>query len=126
MSEKIILTDAMSLKEISPAIARAKLEYIRITGEDAVREFLEKHRENIISKLKRQGFSDGVFKETGIRFPVSDDSIIDLPYGGIAINTGLAYPVKADLNDKENWEKGLCGLELRAIRVCKPEEEFNF
>lgn len=123
---EIILTDAMSLKEISPAIARARLDYIRITGEDAVREFLEKHKANIVSKLKRQGFADGVYKETGLRFPISADSIIDLPYGGIAINTGLAYPVKADLNDKENWEKGLCGLELRAIKVCRPDDEFSF
>lgn len=127
MIKDVILTDAMSLREVSPAIERARLDYIKVVGEDQVRAFLEKHRENIISKIKRQGYADGIFKQTGLNFPVVDNPIIDVPYGGMAINVGLAYPSKADFNDQESWEKGLLAMELRAIRVSKPgEEEFIF
>lgn len=113
------LTDAMSLKEVGTGIRDAEIKYTRITDPELIKNYIEEHKELITSRIKREGYSYGLFKITGYEFPVSEENIIDLPRGGVAINIGLSNPTKADANIKENWDLGLIDLELRIIEIIK-------
>lgn len=119
---KIILTDAMSLKEVSPGIHNATIRYERIVGPEAIKNYILDRKDQIVSQLKRKGYSYGLKQITGCDFPVvnqSNDAMVDVPYGGVVINVGTSNPTKFDLNDEESWSKGVFDLELRILTISE-------
>ena len=118
--EIIYLTDSMSLKPVASGIGEAILEYTRVTDPNQIRKIIEENKENINCKIKRNGYAYGLSKITGLQFfPAESSTIIDIPFGGTAINVGLANPTKEDIDNLDLWDKGLFELELRIIKVCK-------
>ena len=114
-----ILTDAMSLKEISPAVYDADIKYKRIVGPEAIKAFIEDNKENLSCKIKRKGYAYGLSKLTGYTFETVEDSMVDVPFGGAVINIGTANSTRVNLNDEENWDQGYLDLELRVMYADK-------
>ena len=118
--EIVYLTDSMSLKPVASGIGEAVLDYQRVTDPNQIKKIIEENTDVIECKIKRNGYAYGLSKITGLNFyPAESSTIIDLPFGGTAINVGLANPTKEDIDNLDLWDKGLCELELRIIKVCK-------
>lgn len=123
---KIILTDSNTLKQIRPSVA--KVTYCRLLLGTDIRDLmnyiedLEKQgKVEIENKIKRDGNAYGLLKATGTWYPAVDtasEAMVDVPYGTIAINISVANPTnKLDINDRDNWDKGMFDLEARVMRV---------
>lgn len=126
---KIILTDSNTLKQIRPLVAETR--YRRFSGSEikdliTYIESLEKQGVvEIENKIKRDGNSYGLLLATGAWYPAVDaasEAMVDVPYGAIAINISVANSTnKLDINDRENWDKGMFDLEARVMRIEKTE-----
>lgn len=118
---KYFLTDSYSLKMIAPGIHEASIEYRLIKGTNNIRNFMEEIRDNLTSKIKRPGYAYGLSKLTGYEFSAVEtgNTIIDAPYDSMVINVGLSNPTREDIDNKENWNRGLFELELRVITIKK-------
>lgn len=123
---KYFLTDSYSLKTIAPGIQEAIIEYRLIRGTEDIKNFIEEVRDNLTSKIKRPGYAYGLSKLTGYEFSAVElgaNTIIDAPYDSMVINVGLSNPTRNDIDNPENWNRGLFELELRVITIRKKDEK---
>lgn len=128
---KIILTDSNTFKQIRPLISDIK--YKRFSGTEVkdlivyIEELEQKGLVEIENKIKRDGYSYGLLQATGVWYPAVDmasESIVDVPYDGIAINISIANSInKLDINDRDNWDKGMFDLEARVIRLDRANKD---
>lgn len=126
---KIIITDSNTFKQIRPL--EAETRYRRFSGKEVkvLMEYIEDLEQQglveIENKIKRDGNAYGLLQATGYNSPVVDmasEAIVDVPYGAISINISVANPTnKLDINDRENWDKGLFDLEARVMRIEKTD-----
>lgn len=126
---KIILTDSNTFKQIRPLVAETK--YRRFSGTE-VKDLMDyigdleiKGLVEIENKIKRDGNAYGLLQSTGAWYPAVDmasEAMVDVPYGAVAINFSVANSTnKLDINDHDNWDKGLFDLEARVMRVEKTD-----
>lgn len=126
---KIILTDSNTFKQIRPLVAEAK--YRRFSGTevkdlmDYIGVLEEQGKVEIENKIKRDGNAYGLLQSTGAWYPAVDmasEALVDVPYGAIAINISVANSInKLDINDRDNWDKGMFDLEARVMRIEKTD-----
>lgn len=122
---KIIITDSNTIKQIRPI--KAEIQYKRFYAYEikdliAYVEELEKNGlAEIENKIKRDGYAYGLLKFTGAWYPAvytSSEAMVDVPYGAIVINLSVANSIsKMNINDRENWDKGMFDLEARVMRI---------
>lgn len=126
---KIILTDSNTFKQIRPLISEIK--YKRFSGTEVkdlikyIEELEKKGLVEIENKIKRDGISYGLLQTTGSWYPAVDmasESIVDVPYEGISINISVANSTNKDINDRENWDKGMFDIEARVIRLDRTDK----
>lgn len=135
---KVIITDSNTFKQIRPLVAETR--YRRFSGTE-VKDLMEyigdlekQGKAEIENKIKRDGNAYGLFQATGLWYPAVDtasEAMVDVPYGTIAINISVANSTnKLDINDRENWDKGMFDLEARVMRIEKSDvtdwKEFLF
>ena len=135
---KIIITDSNTLKQIRPSVA--DIRYRRFSGRevkklmDYIDVLEQKGLVEVENKIKRGGISYGLYLATGSWYPgveISSQAIIDVPYETIAVNISVANSThKLDINDRENWDKGMFDLEARVMKIERCDdldwEEFLF
>lgn len=126
---KIILTDSNTFKQIRPIVAETR--YRRFSGTEVkdlisfIEDLEQRGLAEIENKIKRDGNSYGLLQATGAWYPAVDaasEAMVDVPYGAIAINISVANSTnKLDINDRDNWDKGMFDLEARVIRIEKTD-----
>lgn len=126
---KIILTDSNTFKQIRPSVAETRY---RRFSEAEIKDLMEyignlekEGKVEIENKIKRDGNAYGLYRATGIWYPAVDtasEAIVDIPYGAISINLSVANPTnKLDINDRDNWDKGMFDLEARVMKIEKTD-----
>lgn len=126
---KIILTDSNTFKQIRPLTG--EIRYRRFSGNEVkdlmnyIGSLEQQGLAEIESKIKRDGTAYGLLQTSGAWYPAVDtasEALVDVPYGSIAINFSVANPTnKLDVNDRDNWDKGMFDLEARVIRIEKTD-----
>lgn len=127
---KIIITDSNTLKQIRPL--ESEISYRRFIGKEVqdlinyIKDLEQRGLVEIENKIKRDGHSYGLLLSTGVSFPAVDaasEAMVDVPYGAIAINISVANSSKLDVNERENWDKGMFDLEARVMRIERTDVE---
>lgn len=125
---KVILTDSNTFKQIRPSVSET--QYRRFSGaevKDLINYIEDLEKQGLVeieNKIKRDGNSYGLLLATEKWYPAVDttsEAIVDVPYGAIAINISVANSTKLDINDRDNWDKGMFDLEARVIKIGRTE-----